>query len=212
MQLITHIDLLFLLFNEFSTNFDSFPAHSASEKIFSCGFCAAQFYSSQTLAEHYDDHFSPGNCGNCDQRLLFINGDLFYLHLHIATKCIEENQHSWHTDDDRPGTISNISTEVDIKEEICENPLINEALTKMQYRIRGEAEYLQTREVNYVEDRQWSEEGIVGDLSLVKLEDTPKGEVNIEKSVIKNLQIGRSGQNDIRDKSKIWDPKQCKLF
>lgn len=157
----------------------------------------------------------PENCGNCDQQLLFINGVHFYLHLHIATKCFERKQRILHADDKGPAKILAISTEVDIKEEIYEDPLINEAHTKKEYRIRKndlaeEAECLQTLEMDYVADLQWSEEWNGSVSNVVKLEKTSKREANIEKTISKNPQTGRSDQNNLLGTT--WNPKQCKFF
>lgn len=156
----------------------------------------------------------PGICSNCDQQLFFINGDHFYLHLHIATKCFEGNQRILHADDKGPANILTTSTEVDIKEEIYEDPLINEAHTKKEHRIRKndlaeEAEYLQTLEMDYVGDLQWSEEWDGSVSNVVKLEDTSKREANIEKTISKNPQIGRSDQNNLLGTT--WNSKQCKF-
>lgn len=91
--------------------------NTGSSNPFSCPLCGTQFHSSRLYAEHFDDHFLPGKCENCDQQMLLINSEYYYLQIHITTKCFAENQQILRDDDDGSGKNSSISIEVDIKEE-----------------------------------------------------------------------------------------------
>lgn len=54
---------------------------------FCCKLCLRDFDTSHQLIEHFDDHFPPQECGNCNQQLILINGEYYYLRLHLVTSC-----------------------------------------------------------------------------------------------------------------------------
>lgn len=54
---------------------------------FHCKLCLRVFDTSQQLVEHFDDHFLSQECGNCNQQLILINGEYYYLLLHLVSSC-----------------------------------------------------------------------------------------------------------------------------
>lgn len=81
-----------------------------------------------------------------------INGEYYYLQIHVTTKCLEESQQNQHSNDEGSQTIL---TEVEIKQEIVEKPLPYEALTRAPDQFQydggeddeGASEYLHKRNV-----------------------------------------------------------------
>lgn len=66
-------------------------AHTDSYMLLQCKLCPALFTSRNELNEHFDLHFVAGRCGNCEQQLIVINEQFYYLQLHDASKCNKEN-------------------------------------------------------------------------------------------------------------------------
>lgn len=181
--------------NQFLTNSKLATAYPGLEKMFSCRLCGAHFYSSHLLAEHFDDHFSPGNCGNCDQQVLLINSRYYYLHLHITSRCLEEIQQISPDVGDGSRPISNILAEVVIKEDVGysletyeEQPIESKELyenegafedIKMLKEEPIASEEREGEDVEYIEEPDCFGESYVGDISILKLEDTSCGETSV---------------------------------
>lgn len=179
-------------------------------KIFSCGFCGAPFHSSQSLAEHYDNHFSPEKCDKCDQQVLLINGDYYVLQLH--TKCQQEYQHISHRNEKGSTSVSNILTEVDVKEEVFDDPLISEAHLNSQYQkqTNDREEENDYYDVKHFVGVHCSGESGGGDFSIVKVEDTADSENCFVKSDVEGT---RTKGQDPSDPPKIAaESKQGKFF
>lgn len=82
---------------------------------YTCNLCLTHFNSSQELATHFDEHFSPEKCHDCDHRLILINDELYYLQLHIATICSRDDRCFIGEDEDR-GSLC-VVDEMEIKQE-----------------------------------------------------------------------------------------------
>lgn len=104
---------------------------STPSRTFSCGLCLSQFHSRLLLADHFDEHFSHGKCDDCDQQLVLISGEFYFIQLHSVTNCkVKAQERSYKLDDGGSAKLENISNETVIKEEmVFEETFSNEMET-----------------------------------------------------------------------------------